>query len=103
MTIAVWPVTAMAEVTIQNNWHENGTTYAVVEYRNTSNKTYSNAVTIRCNTISADGKTINTNTRSFFKHEYGPIAPGFSGTVKVPISDAGNKKAVNITCTKNAW
>lgn len=99
--VAALPSVSFPSITVQNTWSEHGTTYAVVQYKNESSKTFNSLVTIRCNTVAGDGSIINTNTRSFFNFEHGPIKPGFTGIVKVPINDAGNKKAVKVTCSVN--
>ena len=79
-------------------WNEGDFAYALVTYTNNTNKTYGTGVTIKCIAIGSNGKKINSNTRSFFAFEHGPIKPGFSDTLKVPVSLNGlSMKTVRCT------
>jgi len=66
-------------------WEEHDFGYALVTYTNNTKATFNTGVTIKCIAIGKNGAKINTNRRSFYAHEYGPIKPGFSGTLKIPI------------------
>ena len=92
-----------SEVTIENTWHEYSSTYVVVSYINKTNKTFNNAVTIKCAILDSKNNIINTNSRTFFNHEYGPIKPGFQNSLKIPISDVENQKVKDVACTCNEW
>lgn len=71
--------------------------YTIVSYKNTTSRTFTSAVTIRATIYDAEGQVIDTNDRSFFAHEYGPIRPGFEGTVKIPIEcRRGQAKSVKV-------
>ncbi len=76
---------AQGEIKIDRVWAEYDYGYALVSYTNDSNKTFWQAVTIQCTAKGQGGKKLNTNTRSFFVHNHGPIAPGFTGTLKIPV------------------
>jgi len=65
------------------------TGYALVSYENTTNRTFQQAVTIRCDALDTGGGKIGTNTRSFFVFKHGPIQPGFRGTEEIPINTDG--------------
>lgn len=92
-----------SSIEVQNVWHEYGTTYILVKYTNETDRVFNNAVSIKCATIDRSRKIINTNERSFFAHEYGPIGPGFSNSVKIPVNDIEGKKVRNVNCTLNEW
>jgi len=70
---------------IDRIWVEHDYAYALVSYKNDSDKTFKRFVTVECTAIDPQGNKININKRSFFSHDYGPIVPGFEGTVKIPI------------------
>lgn len=70
---------------IDRVWADGDFGYALVSYTNDTKSTFKRAVTIKCTALDENSKKININTRSFFAHEYGPIKPGFEGTLKIPI------------------
>jgi hypothetical protein len=71
--------------------------YTIVTYRNTTQKTFEANVTIRASVYDSQKRMVDTNTRSFFAHEHGPIKPGFEGTVKIPVEcDKGQAKSVSV-------
>jgi len=83
-------------LTIDRVWSSNeGTEYAIgyalITFKNTTEETFKNQVTIQCTAIGYNGKKINSNERSFFAFERGPIKPGFEGTLKVPVELYGRR------------
>lgn len=84
-----WTKTSFGSFNIERFWEETHgeytCTYTLVSYKNTTEKTFEEKVTIRATIYDSQENMIDTNTRSFFAHEYGPIEPGFEGTVKIPI------------------
>jgi hypothetical protein len=96
-----WTKTEFGSVKIERFWEEtvgNYTcSYTIVTYKNTTQRTFTKNVTIRATVYDSQQKMVDTNTRSFFAHEYGPIKPGFEGTVKIPIDCAkGQAKSVSV-------
>ncbi len=91
-----------SQLNVDRIWQENDFSYAMVTYTNKTKSTFNNAVTIKCIATDHAGNKINYNTRSFFAHEYGPIKPGFQGTLKVPIKLNGIHMQ-SINCNVNAW
>ena len=69
---------------IDRVWTEYDSGYALITYTNDTDATYK-AVTIKCVALDSLNKKINSNKRSFYAHEYGPITPGFSDTLKIPV------------------
>lgn len=84
------PATAPARgsLTVDRVWEDAGADagYALVSYHNNSGTTFRRVVTVRCDAFGPGDKKIGTNTRSFFVHEIGEIAPGFQGTKQIPVS-----------------
>lgn len=76
--------------------------YVLVTYTNDTEKTFNNAVTITCFALDSKGNKLNSNHRSFFVHEYGPIKPGFTGTLKIPIELHG-ASAKSASCNCREW
>lgn len=96
-----WTRTEFGSFKIERFWEEtlgNYTcSYTIVTYRNTTQKTFDKNVTIRATVYDSQKKVVDTNTRSFFVHEYGPIKPGFEGTLKIPVECAkGQAKSVSV-------
>jgi len=96
-----WTKTEFGSFKIERFWEETvgqyTCSYTIVTYRNTTQKTFTKNVTIRATVYDSQKKVVDTNTRSFFAHEYGPIKPGFEGTVKIPIECArGQAKSVSV-------
>ena len=84
---------------IDRVWVDGDYGYALVTYINDTTSTFENAVTIKCIALDSKGNKININTRSFFAHEYGPIKPGFEGTLKVPVELHGaSMKSMSCSC-----
>jgi hypothetical protein len=82
---------------LERSWQESGYVYALVSYRNDTEQTFGSGVTIKAIIYDATGGMIDTNERSFFAYEHGPITPGFEGTVKIPIAcPTGNAKSVKV-------
>jgi hypothetical protein len=73
-----------AKLEIHNMINEHGYLNVIVLYTNDTDDTYK-AVRIKCTALNSNGKIINFNKRSFYDHEYGPIKPGFSDSLKIPI------------------
>jgi hypothetical protein len=84
------------KLTIDRAWAEDiggyRCSYALVTWENTTQKTFV-VVTIQAIAFDSVGRKINGNQRSFFAHERGPIAPGFKGTVKIPVEIGGSQFA----------
>lgn len=80
------PATSRGTLKVDRVWEEDHDyAYALASYHNDGSATFRAGVTVRCDALGDGGRKINTNTRSFFAHEHGPITPGFTGTVKVPV------------------
>lgn len=92
-----------SEIRINNKWHKNSTTYLIVSYKNNTDETFKNAVTIKCNTLNKDGDIINTNSRSFFAFEHGEMKPGFNNSLKLHINDIEGGKIFDVRCSVNEW
>jgi hypothetical protein len=95
-----WTRTEFGSFKIERFWEETvgdyTCSYAIVTYKNTTQKTFDENVTIRATVYDSQKRVVDTNTRSFFAHEYGPIKPGFEGTVKIPVECAkGQAKSVS--------
>ncbi|MDY6987948.1 MAG: hypothetical protein SWQ30_07805 [Thermodesulfobacteriota bacterium] len=69
-------------------WSSNDFGYALVTYTNNSSKTFE-SVTIKCVALDSAGNKLAVNSRSFLALEYGPIRPGFSDTIEIPVSLEG--------------
>jgi len=96
-----WTKTEFGSFKVERFWEETvgdyTCSYTIVTYRNTTQKTFDKNVTIRATVYDSQKKVVDTNTRSLFAHEYGPIKPGFEGTVKIPIECArGQAKSVSV-------
>jgi hypothetical protein len=87
-----WTKTEYGSYKIERFWEETvgqfTCTYTIVSYKNTSQTTFAKNVTFRIAVYDAKGNMIDTEPRSFFAFEYGPIKPGFEGTLKVAVSAA---------------
>lgn len=68
------------------------TGYALVSYTNDTASTFQQ-VTIQCVALDSADQKLGVNQRSFFGHERGPVGPGFTGTVEVPVRLHGAKMA----------
>ena len=75
-------------MTIESVYDDEDYLYAVVSYLNDTDETY-RQVTVECKAVDKDNRTINSNKRSFSSYQLGPIGPGFTGTVKIPIHTYG--------------
>lgn len=96
-----WTKTDSGSFKIERFWEETvgqyTCSYTIVSYKNTTNKTFTAQVEIQATVYDAQKKVVDMNTRSFFAHEYGPIKPGFEGTVKIPVECAkGQAKSVSV-------
>jgi len=80
-------------ITVDRVWEEFDYGNALVSYVNDSGRTFGSVVTIQCVALNASGGKVNQNTRSFFAREVGPIAPGYTGTVSIPVSLNGDHVA----------
>ena len=56
--------------------------YALVTWENTSKQTFK-SVTVQAIAYDNLGKKIDIADSTFYKSEYGPIKPGFKGTLKI--------------------
>lgn len=72
------------QVAIDRTYTSGDFAYVIVTYQNTSPSRFK-CVTIQADIRDKNGHVIGTNQRSFFEHEYGPIAPGFKGTLEIPV------------------
>lgn len=100
-----WQKTAYGSIRIDRFWEETvgdyTCSYTIVSYKNTTERTFSSQVTIRATIYDSKENVIDTNTRSFFAHEHGPIKPGFEGTLKIPIEcNKGQAKSVTVKIDK---
>jgi hypothetical protein len=98
---AEWTKTESGSFKIDRFWEETvgqyTCSYTIVSYKNTTNKTFTAQVSIQATVYDAQKNVVDMNTRSFFAHEYGPIKPGFEGTVKIPVEcAAGQAKSVSV-------
>jgi hypothetical protein len=96
-----WTNTSSGSFKIDRFWEETvgdyTCTYTIVTYRNTTDRTFTSAVTIQATIYDNNDKTIDMNERSFFFYEIGPIKPGFEDSVKIPIECArGQSKSVSV-------
>lgn len=96
-----WTKTLSGSFKIERFWEETvgdfTCTYTIISYKNTTQRTFDKNVTFRASIYDAGKNMIDTNTRSFFAHEYGPIKPGFEGTIKIPIEcRPGQSKTVSV-------
>lgn len=86
---------------IDRVWVDGDYGYALVSYVNDSTSTFDKAVTIKCIALDPKGNKININRRSFFAYEYGPIKPGFEGTLKIPVELHGvSMKSMSCSCNE---
>jgi len=89
-------------IKIDRVWEDGDFGYALVSYTNDTKSTFNRVVTIKCTALGKNDKKININTRSFFTHEYGPIKPGFEGTLKIPINLHGiSMESMSCGCIEN--
>jgi hypothetical protein len=100
-----WHSTERGSFKIERFWEETvgdyTCSYTIVSYRNTTSRTFESQVTIQAAVYDAQDKMVDTNERSFFAHEHGPIGPGFEGTVKIPVECSPNQaKSVSVKITK---
>ena len=84
----VFVSSAFADFKITRVFEDGGRASAMVMYENTTKTTFKN-VTIKCYDLNNKGDVVGVNTRSFFGHTVGPIYPGFSDSVKVPVDVHG--------------
>ena len=96
-----WTETEFRSFRVDRFWEEtvgNYTcSYTLVTYKNTTTKTFNSAVTIRATIYDSKENKLDTNTRSFFTHEYGPRKPGFEGVLKIPIEcEKGRARSVSV-------
>jgi len=75
-------------VKVDRVWDDGSYTQSQITYENNTTTTFS-AVTIECIAHKKDGSKLNSEQRSFFKHERGPIYPGFRGSLKIGIGHEG--------------
>lgn len=81
----------LGSVVVDRVYSEHDFGYAVVSYANDSSTTFE-SITVECVATGGQGK-IGVNQRSFMSRERGPIEPGFSGTIEVPVELHGAKLA----------
>jgi hypothetical protein len=77
-----------SSLNIDRVWSSGDFGYALVTYDNNSSSTFER-VTIKCVALDSVVDKIAVNSRSFFAFEHGPIRPGFSDTVEIPVSLEG--------------
>lgn len=84
-----WTNTPSGSFKIERVWEEtmgqNTFANAIVTYKNTTSKTFTQAVTIKGTFLDKSDGVIDTCSRSFFCFEVGPIPPGFEDSVKLEI------------------
>ena len=88
-------------LTIDRTWDEDvggyRCSYALVTWENKTTCTF-RIVTIQAVAYDSSGRKINENQRSFFAHERGQIAPGFKGTLKIPV-ELGQAQFAKMGCS----
>lgn len=98
-----WMETGFGDVKIERTWRDGAddyhVLYALVSYRNTSDDAYS-SVTLEAIVYDEDGGVVALNQRSFYESEYGIKAPGFVGTLEIPVEvpskGAGTQIGINV-------
>jgi len=92
---------AQEGLTVDRAWAETAgnyhCSYALITWQNKTGATF-RSVTIQAIAYDPSGNKINTNQRSFFAHEHGPIGPGFRGTLKIPV-ELQNKEFSKMECS----
>jgi hypothetical protein len=83
-------------IKIEKVWSQGNYGYALVYYTNNTDKTFDRII-IKCTALDSNGQKINSNRRSFFAHEHGPIHPDFEGRIKVPV-ELFDMKLKSMTC-----
>ena len=100
--LAVFLLSATAHadaLKIDRVWTSGDYGYALVTYKNITSESFNSSVTIECTALDSRGNKININSRSFYAHEYGPIKPGFKGTLKIPVGLYGaTMKSMECSC-----
>jgi hypothetical protein len=82
-------------ISVERMWREYGDVRVLVSYRNDTRATFT-SVTIQC-TARDGSRKVGTNSRSFYEFEHGLVAPGFTGTLEIPI-DLHGADATNADC-----
>ncbi len=82
---------------VERVWSEGQFTYAIVTWTNTTGNVLRN-VTIQAIAKDKENNTIEFNQRSFFEHERGPLQPGFTGSLRIPIN-TGYSKCNSVSCS----
>ncbi|MDP2791609.1 MAG: hypothetical protein Q8O15_07635 [Rectinemataceae bacterium] len=96
-----WTKTELGSYRIERVWVEYDTTYALVSYRNTTEQTFKSKVSIKVFLYDKEKNMLDTNSRSFFAFERGPITPGFEDTVKVPVTGVTNSVYIQVRLEAN--
>jgi hypothetical protein len=72
--------------------------YALITYKNNTKRTFRSVVSIVAITYDEHGKKLNMASLSFFAHARGPIEPGFTGSLKIPIEVQSGDTVVRVEC-----
>jgi hypothetical protein len=100
-----WTKTPSGSYKIERVWDETLGDYtfanAIATYRNTTDRTFEKAVTLKATFYDKSGGIIDTCVRSFFCFETGPIKPGFEDSIKFEIEcTKGQLKSASVKITK---
>jgi len=85
-------------VIIEKEKKEGGYAYIHMKWVNTTGVTLKH-VTFEATVFGYGGILLNSNKRSFFSHELGPIMDGFEGRLKIPVKIGGgdlNKTEIKV-------
>jgi hypothetical protein len=89
--LIAYSTNAFAGIEVDRIWTQGDWGMVLVTYTNESGKTHKSAVLIKCVAINSKRKKIGVQESGFFVHKIGPIKPGFSDTIEVPIALNGAK------------
>jgi len=100
-SLLLLPLGLDADIQVDRIWQAGDYGMALVTYQNRDNKIYEVGVTIKCVALDKKKNRVGVNERSFYVHQYGPINPGFTDTVEIPIALNGAGFG-SVKCTENA-
>lgn len=85
------PLELTAHINVDRVWQQGDWGMVLVTYTNRDNRSYETAVTIKCVAFDQKKNRVGVNERSLYAYLLGPIKPGFSDTVEIPIALNGAK------------
>jgi hypothetical protein len=93
LAIALLAVTlpSLAAVKIDRIWQDDDIAQALVTYKNETNRTYGDGITIKCIALGPNGEKLALGQSMFYSHVYGEIKPGFEDSLEVSIIMNGAK------------